>query len=737
MTIHIGKGTLDTTISRRGFVKGAAGLTFAFTLGGSMLGRMADAVAQPQTAAKLNAWVTIGADNMITILCPSSEMGQGVLTALPLILAEELDADWSKVKCEFAPGNPKLYGGVHKMFPGAQVTLASVSVPSYYVPLRTAGAQARKVLLDSVAKQWNVPVEELTTEPSVVVHAKSNRRISYGDVAKFATVPAEPPKITEADLKKPAQFRLIGRKDIGRVDVPSKVNGTAKFGIDVQVPGMVYASVLESPMDGAKAEVLNMPDVTKIKGVTRVIPLPFGVAVIGDTVEATRSGRNALKVKWDTSQAKAAPFELREGEGGVRPQGQGSGHRGEGVVQGRRCGQGDRRRGQGAGGDLLVGAHLSRPDGADERRRQRGGGRPVGGNLGRHAGAAARRQRGRGRAQDHARQDQDPSAIAGRRLRPAHLAGRSGAGGGDLQHRQEAGQADPHARGRRRGRAAAADDLSRAQGRARRQEQSGRLAPSPGGRERRRRCRSAALRGDRRQGRHRLAGSRAGVLHDPEHQGRRRPRDPRHARSRMARHRCGLQQVRERVLRGRDRGRPRRRPARDPARAHERPSARQCGGQGGGRDVGVEQEARRPRPGLRVLRLPRLVLGRGGRGVGRPQHRQDQGPQLLDRGRCRPDHPARQRRCPARKRRRLRAERRSVGGADRQGRRRPAVQLQRLPGAADERSSGNPYPDHRHAAIRRPAWASWACPASRPASPTPSSSSPASGSATCRCRRIG
>jgi isoquinoline 1-oxidoreductase beta subunit len=309
MTIHIGKGTLDTTISRRSFVKGAAGLTFAFTVGGTMLGRMADAIAQPQTAAKLNAWVTIGADNMITILCPSSEMGQGVLTALPLILAEELDADWSKVKCEFAPGNPKLYGGVHKMFPGAQVTLASVSVPSYYVPLRTAGAQARKVLLEAVAKQWNVPVEELTTEPSVVVHAKSNRRISYGDVAKFATVPAEPPKITDADLKKPAQFRLIGRKEIGRVDVPSKVNGTAKFGIDVQVPGMVYASVLESPMDGAKAEVTNTPDVMKIKGVTRVIPLPFGVAVIGDTVEATRSGRNALRVKWDLSQAKAAPFD--------------------------------------------------------------------------------------------------------------------------------------------------------------------------------------------------------------------------------------------------------------------------------------------------------------------------------------------------------------------------------------------------------------------------------------------
>ena len=125
-------------------------------------------------------------------------MGQGVLTALPLILAEELDADWSKVKCEFAPGNPRVYGGAHKMFPGAQVTLASVSVPAYYMPLRIAGAQARKVLLDNVAEQWNVPVTELTTDKSKVVHGKSKRSISYGDVAKFAKVPAELPKIAEA-----------------------------------------------------------------------------------------------------------------------------------------------------------------------------------------------------------------------------------------------------------------------------------------------------------------------------------------------------------------------------------------------------------------------------------------------------------------------------------------------------------------------------------------------------------
>jgi isoquinoline 1-oxidoreductase beta subunit len=294
-------------ISRRSFVAGAAGLTFSFALDPVLTGRLSEAFAANE--AKLNAWVSIGTDGTVKIICPAAEMGQGVLTSLPLILAEELDADWSKVKAEFAPANPKLYGNPHPLFKGAQITAASVSVPGYYTPLRIAGAQARRVLIDSVAAHWKVPASELTTNRGYVIHAKTGRRISYGDVAKFAQVPAELPKITEADLKKPEQFRLIGRRNIGRVDVPSKTNGSAQYAIDVQVPGMIYASVLESPMEGAKAQVTNMEEVTKIKGVTRVLPLPFGVAVLGDTVEATQRGRNALKVNWDTSGAVSKDFD--------------------------------------------------------------------------------------------------------------------------------------------------------------------------------------------------------------------------------------------------------------------------------------------------------------------------------------------------------------------------------------------------------------------------------------------
>jgi isoquinoline 1-oxidoreductase beta subunit len=304
----VDRGILDTRVSRREFLAGATGLTFSFALGGTLLGRASEVLAAEQ-AVKMNAWVTIGIDDTVTIMLPGAEMGQGIMTSLPLILAEELDADWSKVRTEYAPPIPKIYGNFHPLFGGTMLTAASVSVPGYYLPLRMAGAQARRVLLDAVARSWNVPAAELRTESGRVIHDKTGMRISYGEIAKFATAPSAPPKITEADLKKPSEFRLIGRRDIGRVDVPSKVDGSARYGIDAQVPGMVYATVLESPMEGAKAENVNAADAMKIPGVTKVIPLPFGVAVIGNTVEATRAGRAALRVTWNTAGAEAAKFD--------------------------------------------------------------------------------------------------------------------------------------------------------------------------------------------------------------------------------------------------------------------------------------------------------------------------------------------------------------------------------------------------------------------------------------------
>jgi isoquinoline 1-oxidoreductase beta subunit len=174
---------MSTQISRRDFLGGSAGLTFAFTIGGNAIDRVGTAVAQ--TAYAPNAWLTIAADGIITIVSPASEMGQGTMTALPAIIADELDADWAKVRTVLPPaweekkwGNPGYRGNFQ--------TSARNSVEIYFRPLRLAGAQARRVLLDAAASRWGVPVGELSTEPSVVVHRASGRRLTYGEIASFA-----------------------------------------------------------------------------------------------------------------------------------------------------------------------------------------------------------------------------------------------------------------------------------------------------------------------------------------------------------------------------------------------------------------------------------------------------------------------------------------------------------------------------------------------------------------------
>jgi len=153
------------------------------------------------------------------------------MTSLPLILAEELDADWTKVNIVPAPVIDRIYG--NPAYFGAIYTAGSNAVSGYFKNLRLFGAQVRKVLLDNVAKRLAVPVEELTTEPSVVVHVKSGRRFSYGEIVAFAEIPDQAPDIKPEQLKKPSEFRLIGR-DVMRVELPQKVNGTAAYAIDVQ-----------------------------------------------------------------------------------------------------------------------------------------------------------------------------------------------------------------------------------------------------------------------------------------------------------------------------------------------------------------------------------------------------------------------------------------------------------------------------------------------------------------------
>src|SRR5438105_9521822 len=222
--------SFQTKVSRRQVMIGAAGLSFAIALGDRA---NAAVLASERIGTAMSPWVSIASDGTITIMSAATEMGQGSMTSLPLIIAEELDADWTKGRIVPAPALDAIYG--NPGFGGMMYTAGSNAVTSYYRPLRTIGAQVRRVLIDNAAKKLGVPAEELSTEPNTVVHAKSGRKLSYGEIAGFAEVPAKPPEVKPEALKKPSEFRLIG-KDVSRVDLPGKVNGSARYAIDVQVP---------------------------------------------------------------------------------------------------------------------------------------------------------------------------------------------------------------------------------------------------------------------------------------------------------------------------------------------------------------------------------------------------------------------------------------------------------------------------------------------------------------------
>lgn len=287
-------------VTRRGFMVGAAGLTFAFTTAG-----VPAALAAHGKEVTVNPWVTIATDGTVTIMSPAAEMGQGSFTSLPLILSEELDADWSKVKIVAPVPSDAIYG--NPGFGHIQYTAGSSAVTGYFNALRTFGAQVRRVLLDNAAKRWKVQIAELATEPGVVVHAASKRRLTYGQIAAFAVVPATAPEIKPEELKKPADFRLIG-KDAMRVDLPSKTNGTAEYSIDIEHRGLLYGAVLRAPVEGAAPETVDDSDTHKIPGIVKIVRLPYGVGVIAKTPTAAFDAKNALKVSW-TRTAKGWSFD--------------------------------------------------------------------------------------------------------------------------------------------------------------------------------------------------------------------------------------------------------------------------------------------------------------------------------------------------------------------------------------------------------------------------------------------
>jgi len=281
-------------VSRRGLLTGglAGGFLFAF----HVPVRAANEPAQPpdETAGKFaaNAFIRIDHAGQTTLIMPQAEMGQGVYTSIPMILAEELDADFSRVTLEHAPPNDKLYG--NPLF-GIQATGNSNSVRAWWKPLRTAGASARAMLVQAAAQQWQVDPASCTTSNGYVIDAGSGRKISYGALVDAANVQTPPKDIA---LKDPKDFVLIG-KPLKRLDTPDKVNGKAVYGIDAMLPGMKFATLAVCPVFGGKVGKVDDGGARKIPGVQKVIVLDDLVAVVGDHMWAAKKGLEALVVDWD------------------------------------------------------------------------------------------------------------------------------------------------------------------------------------------------------------------------------------------------------------------------------------------------------------------------------------------------------------------------------------------------------------------------------------------------------
>jgi isoquinoline 1-oxidoreductase beta subunit len=265
-----------------------------------------------------NQWVRIDRDGVVTIVNSVPEMGQGSLTTMPMIVADELDAPWEAVRIEQAPANPGLYANP---VTGRQAYGGSRGVRDHLQMLRKAGAAARQMLREAAAQAWGVPVDEVDTEPGVTVHRPTGRRLPYGqlvDRAQQLPVPQNP------RLKTRDQFRYIGKRQ-PRVDVPDKVTGRAVYGIDVEVPGMLVASVEPPPVvSGGRVRSLDDSAARAVPGVRDVVPVTHGVAVVADGFWAALQGRRALRVTWDEGPVGrvSSPMIRREYEAAARQPGQ-------------------------------------------------------------------------------------------------------------------------------------------------------------------------------------------------------------------------------------------------------------------------------------------------------------------------------------------------------------------------------------------------------------------------------
>jgi len=280
----------SSNVTRREFLETAtvagAGLVIGFHIpGGARFGPTPVAPFTP------NAWLRISPDESVLVMVDRSEMGQGVTTSLPMLLAEELEADWSKIRIDFAPAD-KAY--INPMF-GMQGTGGSTSVRAAYTPLRKAGAAAREMLVAAAGETWGVDKSECRAEQGAVLHAASGRRLTYGKLAvKAATMPLP----HDVPLKDPKDWKILGTR-VRRLDTPPKVDGSAEFGIDVKRPGLLVAVIARSPVFGGKVKSFDATKAKAVPGVRHVVEISSGVAVVADGYWPAKKGRDALEITWD------------------------------------------------------------------------------------------------------------------------------------------------------------------------------------------------------------------------------------------------------------------------------------------------------------------------------------------------------------------------------------------------------------------------------------------------------
>ena len=285
-------------ITRRQLLIGATGVAATAGAAGLWLGvdrtldkRFRNAVDRGNVFAP-NVYLAVTPENEVVIWLTRSEMGQGVSTALPMLIAEEMDADWSRVRVEQAvSGDQYEYG---KM-----TTVASASIRSLWIELRRAGAVARSMLVDAAAEQWGVDANQCTTADGEVAHKLSGRSLPYGDLAESAREQFAP---VRPRLKSPDEFKLIG-KSVLRRDSAEKVNGTSAYGIDISLPGMRHAVVARPPTVGAKVDRIDAAEAGKIEGFSEVRRISAGVAVVAENTWAAMKGRDSLRIDWNTSRS--------------------------------------------------------------------------------------------------------------------------------------------------------------------------------------------------------------------------------------------------------------------------------------------------------------------------------------------------------------------------------------------------------------------------------------------------